>query len=120
MKENTKQAIVRAKKIIWHGRKRIRIIGFENVQEVVNLPLLYLKGCPRFVTADPIDNINEIFITIESNKQKYLVKGTLITESEFDEIIFVMKRAGKRLAEINREIKVREEAEWKGEIEVKI
>ena len=34
----------------------------------------------------------------------------------FDEIISEMKRTGKRLAEINREI----EAEWEGEIEVKI
>ena len=38
----------------------------------------------------------------------------------FDEIISEMKRAGKRLTEINREIKARKEAEWKGEIEVKI
>ena len=116
VKKNTKQAIIRAEKVLWHDRKRIKITGFENVQEAVNLPSQYLKGCPRFVTNGPINNIDKIFITFENSKQKYLTKGMLITESEFDEIISEMKQAGKRLAEINREI----EAEWEGEIEVKI
>ena len=112
--------------VLLYGEKAVMITRFENMLEEQELPLEYViafgsreegKKIPPYFYASPRYPPDEIFLhaPVDGDLSAYWITvGSRIPLEQYREILAWMRRAGNRLAKINRRLAA-ENADWRGE-----
>ncbi len=92
-------------KILIRGEQMLKFVGSENVLEYHELPKEYTDGTGIFCLSKP----DSIYFSGASN----LIVDEIYTPDTIREHIVMAKKAGARLAEINRNLE-KKNKNWKG------
>ena len=111
-------AKIKVKSFFKNGEEFYKIVEFENIKQEKQLPKKYLlQSHVFFLTPDKLS----IYIThcinslLGPRSFYYLVIGSTIKKSKFDEILNIIKKAGEQLTQIKKE----ERKQYKKEGDIK-
>ena len=108
-------ASITLEKVMERGEQKFKIISFNNIKPMCELPNEYLQGTPRFYTCG-----SQLLVVFryEGYQFNYPIDD-IINKETIDKLITIMKAAGTRLTEINKRIKEQEKT-WNGTITITI
>lgn len=117
-KVHKKPIIIKTEKVVADGEKKIKILSFENVQSKISLPTSYIQNKEDYVCKDEGYLIlsPNVFKRTDINRSVFKI-GDVVSESVFINLIAYIKKCGKRLHDINKQIEEKNaklKDEWKG------
>lgn len=106
--------VVHAERVVVDDKKMIKILEFENVAYMKDLPDEYLSEAPTFYKCNPPRNIKANVMFHEqidsSNTLSYSIShDNIMSIKEFGQMIKTMKEASARLTKINKTAKLEKE-----------
>ena len=133
--DTNKSARIHIAHLAVKGVPCVKVLGFEGIREMIDLPCSYVSGMPSFYLRDAYWNVRifdgkEIRLGEDASGSGVEIRlpkgvdglfgeyspvlsvGDVIEEKAFREILVWLKRAGSRLAKIRRKEAEKQKSEW--------
>jgi len=113
----TKSLVIKTQQVVVRGIVSRKILSTKNGISHTGLPFEYIQGHPWFeiMATTSVSATQETYndIRIEDG-QHYLEINKIYPEDKFQEMLKIIKKAGQRLTDINKEIKKKQKT-WNKE-----